>query len=267
MPMILNYYEKGNKIDPLVLFIHGSASDATVWLKELNLISAQGFYCLAFDLRGHGETRLMAQPKAHVKIDIHSHVHDLKDTLNHLGIPEDRKVTIVTHSFGGLVAIDFAEHYPERVEKLIPACLPPKLIFPMSHFLEILLGKPLEIIQANLDFLQKTKLRSRYKSSIMTNAHVLQEIYKHVKTWNSFKKIPRLKTKIYFAAGRFDMVAPCTLVYRLHELSLNSEYELFKWSGHALMEDEPEKFQRWLVHAVSQKTNNSTTEQIQEHKQ
>ena len=248
--MILNYYEKGRRTDPVVLFIHGSASDASVWLNELSVVSAKGFYCLSVDLRGHGETRVMSQPKAHMKIDIDSHIQDVRETLDHLDILDKRKVTIVTHSFGGLVAVDLTEQHPEMVDKLILIGLPPKLIFPISTFLKVLLGKPLEIIQKNLDFLQNTSLRPRYKSSIMTNAHVLQEIYKHVKVWNSFKKVPRLRPKVFFAAGRFDVVAPSYLVYRLHLATMNSEFELFKWSGHALMEDEPEKFKRWLLKCI-----------------
>lgn len=266
--MILNYYERGNKNDPLVLFIHGSASDATVWLNEVNILAAKGYYCIALDLRGHGETRMMIQPKAHVKIDIDSHIQDLKDTLKELGIETDRKITIVTHSFGGIVAVNFAERYPKRVDRLVMVCLPPKLIFPISTFLKALLGKPLEFIQAHLDFFQQTRLRSRYKSSILTNAHVLQEIYKHVRVWNSYKKVPRLETKIYFAAGRFDLVAPSPLVHRLYQMTPNSEFEHFKWSGHALMEDEPEKFQAWLLHCVSEPLDTTEPKQTkQEHKQ
>ncbi len=258
--MILNYYEKGRRTDPVVLFIHGSASDASVWLNELNIVSAKGFYCLSVDLRGHGETRVMSQPKAHMKIDIDSHIQDVRETLDHLGILDKRRISIVTHSFGGLVAVNLAEQHPEMVDKLILVGLPPKLIFPISTFLKVLLGKPLEIIQKNLDFFQTTSLRPRYKSSIMTNAHVLQEIYKHVKSWNSFKKVPRLKSRVYFAAGRFDMVAPAYLVYRLHLLTMNSEFELFKWSGHALMEDEPEKFKRWLLKCVCDQAPNNETD-------
>ena len=33
----------------------------------------------------------------------------------------------------------------------------------------------------------------------------------------------------------------------------NAEFELFKWSGHALMEDEPEKFILWLIKCISNK--------------
>jgi pimeloyl-ACP methyl ester carboxylesterase len=254
--MILNYYEKGNKENPVVVFIHGSASDATVWLNELNLVAAQGYYCLAVDARGHGETRIMEQPREHVKIDIDSHIHDIVQTLEYLEIFPNREVTIVTHSFGGLVAVNLAELYPELIKKLILVCIPPRLVFPISSFLKLLLGKPLDFIQKNLDVFQKSPLRSRYKSSILTNAHVLQEIYKHVKKWNGFRKVPRLKNmKIFFAAGRFDLVAPAPLIQRLHMLTFNSEFELFKWSGHALMEDEPQKFQDWLLKSIKDKSS------------
>lgn len=261
--MILNYYEKGNIDNPVVLFLHGSASDATVWLNELNIISAQGYYSIALDLRGHGETRLMQQPKEHVRIDIDSHIYDVKETLKSLGIYPDRKVTIVTHSFGGIVAVNIADQYPDFVEKLILVAMPPKLVTPTKEFLQILLGKPIEMIQKNLDLFQATPLRPRYKSSIMTNAHVLQEIYKHVRNWNGFRKVTKLKTKVYFAAGRFDIVAPAPLVFRMHELCPNSDFELFKWSGHALMEDEPDKFRHWLVQSIS----NIETDTNKEYKQ
>jgi pimeloyl-ACP methyl ester carboxylesterase len=249
--MIVNYYEKGLKGNPVVVFIHGSASDATVWLNELNLLAAKGYHCIALDLRGHGETRLMPQPKAQVKIDIDTHINDLIETLEHLGIFPKEKITIVTHSFGGIVAINFAEQYPDLVAKLILICLPPKLISPVKDFLRILLGSPLKIIQANLNLFQKTPLRARYKSSIMTNADVLREIYQHVKNWNGLRKIPKLQAKIFLAAARFDFVAPAYLIYKVHELTSGSEFQLFKWSGHALMEDQPEEFRHWLLDCVA----------------
>ena len=251
--MILNYYSKGDPKDPVVVFIHGSASDASVWLNELNIIASRGYYCLAFDLRGHGQTRLMIQPKANVKIDIDSHVHDVVETLTSMQILPKRKIIVVTHSFGGLVAVDLADKFPDLIEKEILVCLPPKLVSPVKDFLQILLGKPIDIIQQNLDFVSKVILRPRYMSSIMTNAPVLREIYKHVRAWNAVRRMSKSKYKgpIHFAAGRFDLVAPAPLVHRLSLALRNADFELFKWSGHALMEDEPEKFIYWLIKCIS----------------
>jgi pimeloyl-ACP methyl ester carboxylesterase len=246
--MILHYYERGERKNPSIVFIHGSASDASVWLNELNIVASKGYHCIALDLRGHGNTRHLIQPLEKVKLDIETHIHDVVVTLNHLNIKQP--FTIVTHSFGGIVAINIAERYPQMVNKLILVCLPAKLIFPFKQFLNLLLGEPLYFIQAHLDFFKNTPLRPRYKSSITTNAHVLREIYKHVKSWNSFRKVPRLNQKIYFAAGRFDLVSPAHLIERLHHKTLFSKYTLFKWSSHALMEDEPQTFQKWLVDCI-----------------
>lgn len=267
--MILHYYEKGRRGDPVVLFIHGSASDATVWLNELNIVASRGFHCIALDLRGHGETRSLMQPLEHVKLDIDTHLDDVQETLDHLDIIRTRfnkdkdqeqwlttdrahkKIIIVTHSFGGMVAINIAERYPDLVDKLCLVCMPPKLIFPMKDILKFIVGKPLEIIQKNLEFFQFSPLRSRYKSSVTTNAHVLREIYKHVRTWNSFRKTARIHCQVHYAAGRFDLVAPVWLIYRMHQRTPGSTFELFKWSSHALMEDEPEKFRTWLLNCLS----------------
>lgn len=262
--MLLHYYEKGQNNDETVLFIHGSASDATVWLQEINIISAKGYHCLALDLRGHGETKEKSQPLEHVKIDIDSHLYDVTQTLMHLGILEQtrgsknqiifkakKEITIVTHSFGGIIAVDLANRIPGLVKKLVLVCMPPKLMGPVKHFLKLLLGKPLEVIQQNLDWFSKTPIRSRYKSSVTTNAHVLKEIFKHVKNWNAFDSMPELTCPVYLAAGRFDFVATAKDIEKLHKRLKHSKYKLFKWSSHALMEDEPEKFQNWLIDAIS----------------
>lgn len=267
LQMILNYYEKGKKTDPTVIFIHGSASDATVWLKEVNIAAANGYHCIALDLRGHGETKDKIQPQAHVKLDFDTHLHDIKDTLRSLELippsltelkrnPDSakdnyEKLTIVTHSFGGILAVHMAKQYPEIVTKLVLACMPPKLIFPVKNFMSFMLGKPLEVIQNNLDFFAKIPIRKRYKSSITTNAHVLKEIFKHVKNWNCFKQVDQIKARVHLAAGRFDFVATAGDIRRLHQRIENSTFELFKWSCHAIMEDEPEHFEKWLLWALA----------------
>jgi len=266
--VILHYYEKGQRGNPVALFIHGSASDATVWLNELNIVAARGFHCIAVDLRGHGETRSLMQPLEHVKLDIDTHLHDMQETLEHLDIirtrfdkDEDKetwlatgkhkRIIIVTHSFGGIGVLSIAARFPNLVEKLCLVCMSPKLKFPLKELLHFVVGKPLEFVQKNLDMFQLSPLRSRYKSSVTTNAHVLKEIYKHVSNWNSFRKMARTSCQVHYAAGRFDMVAPAWLIYRMHLRTPGSTFELFKWSSHALMEDEPEKFRTWLLTCLS----------------
>lgn len=256
--MILHYYEKGNKNDPTVVFIHGSASDASVWLKEINIMAARGYHCIALDLRGHGGTKDKKQPLEHARMDFETHLLDIKDTLRLLEIlPEknkpdpSKKFSVVTHSFGGILAVYLAEKFPDNIERLILACIPPKLIFPVKNLLGLLVGKPLDAIQNNLDLFAKIPIRKRYKSSITTNAHVLQEIYQHVKTWNGFNHASEVNCPVHIAAGRFDFVATAEDLKLFHNRFKHSTYELFKWSCHALMEDEPEHFEEWLITSLN----------------
>lgn len=250
--MKLHYYEKGKRGDDVILFIHGSASDASIWLKELSIIAAHGYHCLALDLRGHGETKNIIQPFENSKIDIDTHLHDVTETLQELDLFKNskKKLTLVTHSFGGIVATELAEKHPDLVKKLILVALPPRLMLPVKLFLEFALGTLLELVQKNMDIIAKLPMRSRYKSSITTNANVLKEIFKSVKNWSGFKKLPKLGCSIFFAAGRFDYIATSPSIKKLYERVPGSKFKLFKWSSHAIMEDEPLQFQQWLLDCI-----------------
>lgn len=250
--MKLHYYEKGERGNEVILFIHGSASDATIWLKELNIVAAHGYHCIALDLRGHGETKNIQESYERIRIEIETHLEDVVETLQAMELfsVSKHKITIVTHSFGGIVAIELAERFPDLIGRLVLVALPPRLITPVKLVLEFALGKPLELVQKNMDLIAKLPVRSRYKSSITTNANVLKEIFKSVKNWNGFKKLPNLKCDIFFAAGRFDYISTASSIKKLYERVPGSSFKLFKWASHAIMEDEPLQFQQWLIDCI-----------------
>ncbi|PSW15788.1 hypothetical protein C9J01_01875 [Photobacterium rosenbergii] len=56
---ILSVLEAGNKNHPVVIFIHGIPANATLWLKTIEQVSEQGYYTLAFDMPGFGETQVV----------------------------------------------------------------------------------------------------------------------------------------------------------------------------------------------------------------
>lgn len=72
---------------------------------------ALGHTVIAPDLLGHGESD---GPVA-VDYSLGGHAGMLRDLLDELG---HRRVTVVGHSLGGGIAMTFAYHYPERVERL-----------------------------------------------------------------------------------------------------------------------------------------------------
>jgi pimeloyl-ACP methyl ester carboxylesterase len=107
---LVHYDEAGaDSGGPVVVLLHGIASRAQQWH---GVMADLGNTChvIAPDLLGHGES---AKPRGDYSLGAHAcGVRDLLAALGH-----DR-VTLVGHSLGGGVAMQFAYQFPERVERL-----------------------------------------------------------------------------------------------------------------------------------------------------
>ena len=102
-------YAQAGTTGPVVVLLHGIASRAAQWE---GVMSVLGDTCrvIAPDLLGHG---LSAKPRGDYSLGAHAcGVRDLLSALGH-----DR-VTLVGHSLGGGIAMQFAYQFPERIERL-----------------------------------------------------------------------------------------------------------------------------------------------------
>jgi pimeloyl-ACP methyl ester carboxylesterase len=95
---------------PVLLLLHGLGCDHTTWLPVLRQLS-RSFTVIAPDLLGHGQS---AKPRADYSIG--GYANGMRDLLTVLGVD---KVTVVGHSLGGGVAMQFAYQFPERTERLM----------------------------------------------------------------------------------------------------------------------------------------------------
>lgn len=100
--------------DPIVVFVHGLVIDnlSSWYMTAASALSGNGTAVL-YDLRGHG---LSAQPKSGYRLE--DSVLDLDALLGEIGLG-DRPIGLAGNSFGGRIALAFATHYPERVERLM----------------------------------------------------------------------------------------------------------------------------------------------------
>ncbi len=95
---------------PPVVLIHGVTGTCDQWAPVAPLL-AQRFSVVAPDLLGHGES---AKPRGDYSLGAFaSGIRDLVVALGH------DKVTIVGHSLGGGIAMQFAYQFPERCERLV----------------------------------------------------------------------------------------------------------------------------------------------------
>src|SRR5918999_776918 len=95
---------------PVLLLLHGIANSSQTWERVASLLSER-FAVIAPDLLGHGES---ATPRGDYSLGAHaSGVRDLLTALGH------ERVTVVGHSLGGGIAMQFAYQFPERCERLV----------------------------------------------------------------------------------------------------------------------------------------------------
>src|ERR1700722_12058566 len=95
---------------PPVVLIHGVAGRAAQWTQTVELL-AESHMVVAPDLMGHGES---AKPRGDYSLG--AHASGIRDLLVGLNI---ERASIVGHSLGGGIAMQFAYQFPERCERLV----------------------------------------------------------------------------------------------------------------------------------------------------
>jgi pimeloyl-ACP methyl ester carboxylesterase len=95
---------------PALLLIHGVGDNSKTW-ESVHAKLAQRFTVIAPDLLGHGES-----DKPRADYSLAAFANGMRDLLAALDID---RVTVVGHSFGGGVAMQFAYQYPQLVERIV----------------------------------------------------------------------------------------------------------------------------------------------------
>jgi pimeloyl-ACP methyl ester carboxylesterase len=95
---------------PALLLLHGLGCDHTTWSPVIARLSRR-FTVIAPDLLGHG-----ASDKPRADYTLGGYANGMRDLLAVLGID---RVTVVGHSFGGGVAMQFAYQFPQHTERLM----------------------------------------------------------------------------------------------------------------------------------------------------
>lgn len=95
---------------PALLLLHGVGCDHRTWDPVIEQLSER-YTVIAPDLLGHGQS---GKPRADYSLG--GFANGMRDLLAILGID---KVTVVGHSFGGGVAMQFAYQFPQYAERLV----------------------------------------------------------------------------------------------------------------------------------------------------
>jgi proline iminopeptidase len=106
------YFRELGEGPPLLVLHGGPDFNHSYFLPEMDLM-ASAFRLIYYDQRGRGKSSAGVAPE---DVSIESEVQDLDLVRRHFGLD---RVAVLGHSWGGVLAMEYAARHPERVSHLI----------------------------------------------------------------------------------------------------------------------------------------------------
>lgn len=125
-----HYWEAGPADGPLMMFLHGWPEIGLLWRSQVEAFAAEGWRCVAPDMRGYGGSSAPTGASAYALSEI---VDDMVELHDHLG---GRPAIWVGHDLGSPVAGALAAHHAKRTRGVVLVSVP---YFPDGFALENLL--------------------------------------------------------------------------------------------------------------------------------
>jgi pimeloyl-ACP methyl ester carboxylesterase len=251
---------------PALLLLHGIANSSETWARVAPLLS-EHFTVIAPDLLGHGQS---ATPRGDYSLGAHaSGARDVATALGH------ERVTVVGHSLGGGIAMQFAYQFPQRTERLVlvssgglgrevhmllrAASLPgADYILPALTSQRLVgLGRELGGLLAHVGlqlagdlgvlargFAELDNAGSR-RAFLHTLRAVVEPGGQRVSATNRLGLAARLPTLIVW--GEDDSIIPVAHGASAHEAMPGSRFVIFEGSGHLPQEAQPRRFAALLA--------------------
>ncbi|HSP36755.1 MAG TPA: alpha/beta fold hydrolase [Frankiaceae bacterium] len=250
---------------PVLLLVHGIGQDSSTWSTVLTDL-ARDYTVIAPDLLGHGAS---AKPRADYAVG--AYACGLRDLLTVLGVD---RVTVVGHSLGGGVAMQFAYQFPERCERLVLvssggagrevhpllrlASLPgAELVMPiataapvrkLARLLSDVVGavggeltQDLEFMLSSYDRLARATSRRAFLRTLRSVVDVRGQVVTGLDRCYLAAGVPTL-----LIWGARDGVTPFAHAARAHEAMPGSRLEAFAEAGHFPHHTDPVRFLRVL---------------------
>jgi len=201
---------------PVLFFVQGAGGHALQWVNQLQYFS-QRTRCIAPDLRGHGRSD---KPRDGYTVD--AITKDLVAVLDQLEIREP--VVLLAHSAGGLLGINFAHRYPERLAKLVLVNTAAQL--PLNRWMRLGLRTPSMLMVLIRPFLQR---RGRFNAP----PHIFKKFVENsVGRWQGWDLLGDITTPALVIAGQRDWYVRPSLSRRTAHRMPRARLEIVRAAGH-----------------------------------
>jgi long-chain acyl-CoA synthetase len=201
---------------PVLLFVQGAGGHALQWVNQLRHFS-QKYRCIAPDLRGHGHSD---KPRSGYSVD--QVTDDLVAVLDGLDVREP--VVLLAHSAGGLLGINFAARYSERLSKLVLVNTAAEL--PLNRWMRLGLRIPSVLMVLVRPFLQR---RGRFNAP----PHIFKKFVEaSVGSWQGWHLLSNITLPTLVIAGQRDWYVRPSLSRRTAHAMPRARLEIIRASGH-----------------------------------
>ena len=242
---------------PLIL-LHGWGLHSGVWQNLLTELEKQ-FHCFAVDMLGHGDSQ-GEDVKDFSLENMRNELHQLVKEI------DSEKIILLGWSLGGLVAMDFVNHYPEHINKLIlvaanasfcqqinwPDAMDESVLNNFAEQLEQDYKKTVDKFMALQMFgadnykqslkTLKQSISSRPEPAIKT----LRQGLKILKVTDLREQIKNISQPVLIITGEHDRLMPHKAGNAMQALFKNARCNMIKGAGHAPFISHPEEFVRLI---------------------
>lgn len=246
---------------PAIVLLHGVTGSSTTW-REVMPALAERHTVLAPDLLGHGES---AKPRGDYSLG--AFASGVRDLMVALGIEH---ATVVGHSLGGGIALQFAYQFPQRCERLVlvssgglgkeVSILLRAVGLPGAELvMPIILHRAIpDLLEAITAKLGRGRLRMGVRGrEIWRSYRGLTEVRGRLAFIHTIRSVVDVsgqrvsaRDRLYLASGvptliiwgDQDRIIPVEHAYAAHELMPGSELVVVPGAGHFVPFETPEPF-------------------------
>ena len=271
----LHYHEYGSKNLPPIIILTGGPGNSYNQLEGLAETISPKFRSILLEQRGTGKS--IPVPFDSTTVNINAVTKDIKTLMDSLKI---KNSIILGHSWGGMLAMNFASEYPNSVNHLILVAPGPhkdaengfNVLFTnrrhtrslkeeqrLNELSELIANKKAD----SLEIIEATKLSRRAyifanpipdsifqkinsDNNSKTTSLLIKDIFKN---YDVSKSLNNYKGQIDIISGRQDVVG--FFSYELKEDIVNAKIHWINESGHFPMYEQPSEFYKILYKVLN----------------
>lgn len=156
----IRYDEYGKGKQKHILFIHGLGSSLLVW-RDIPQALSEHFHVFTVDLIGFGQS-----DKPQVDYTIEYFTKFIKDFIRKIGIKDKDKITLIGHSLGGYITLNYAIKHKTQIDRLV--------LIDSSGMLD----GPTSLLKQYLDAAMEADINLRFKKVTSVFENLLAEPYR-----------------------------------------------------------------------------------------